>query len=337
MTGSPRSSTPARVHDAAGDWLARRQGNAGPEVERAFRAWLEADPAHRTAYDEAERGWRDSLLLADSAIGRSRGLGRAPFLMRRSTHVGAAGVALAAVLGVTTVGVVQQVGPFALVSPAEAAVYQTGVGEIRTISLADGSRITLDTATRLHVVLTGSDRRIALERGRARFRVTSDRRRPFTVVVPGGEVVARGTLFDVSIAEGVPTVAILEGSVELHSSAPGAPVRSRRLDAGERIALGDRSAPQPISAAQARWVSGMLALDATPLGDAVNAINRYNGTQIRLADQRLARLSVTGAFRSRDPEEFARATAAMFDLTVDRPDPAVILLEPRATAGSPNR
>jgi len=328
MTEPGERPIPDHVHDAAGQWLARRQGGVGPDVERDFNAWLAMDPRHRRAYDLAARDWRDSMLLADSALGRSRKLGRAPFLMQRSTHVGAASLALVAAVGLVTPGLIRERGSFALVSPAEAATYRTSIGEIRTIRLADGSQVTLDTATLLRVTFTSGSRRLALERGRARFRVVPDDQRPFVVTVPGGEVIARSSHFDVSVTQTPPEVAAIEGMVELRS-ASNSEAGSQLLAAGQRVELGDRSAAKPISAAEARWPSGMLGLDATPLGDAVAAINRYNVVQVRLADQRLARLAVTGAFRVGDPQAFARAVAAMFDLHVDRSDGAVIILAPR--------
>lgn len=332
MTEPGERGIPARVHDEAGRWLARLQGDVAPDAERDFNAWLEADPLHRRAYDQVARDWRDSVMLADSEVGRTRKLGRAPFLMRRSTHVGAASLGLAAVLGLVSVGLVRQDGPFALVSPAEAATYRTAIGEVRTIRLSDGSQVTLDTATLVRVTFTAGNRRVALESGRARFRVAPDSRRPFVVAVEDGEVVARGAVFDVSVTDRPARVAAIGGPVELRSIAPAAEAAPRTLEAGQQVAFGGSLAPKPISLAEARWTSGMLGLDATPLGDAVAAINRYNGVQVRLADQRLTGLSVTGAFRARDPQEFARAVAAMFDLDVDRSNTA-ITLTPRRPAG----
>ena len=325
---------PERVHDAAGQWLARRQGEFPPDAEREFRAWLEADPAHRRAYDQAEQTWRDSFMLADSDVGRTRRLTRAPFLMRHRTHVAAAGLGLAAVFGLVTVGIVGGGGPFALVSPAEAAVYRTAVGEIRTIRLSDGSQVTLDTATVLRVTFTARGRRLALEQGRARFHVVPDAKRPLTVVVPGGEVAGRGTLFDVSVNETPARIAAIAGNIELRSTAADAGTGSQRVAAGQQSMLGAKAAPKPISSAEARWPSGMLALDSTPLGDAVAAINRYNDVQVRLADPDLGRMPVTGAFRVRDPQEFARAVAATFELSADRSHANAILLAPRRPQGS---
>lgn len=317
---------PRAIRDAAGDWLARRQEPARPDVERAFAVWIAADPRHRIAYEQAERHLRDCRLLVDSDVGRTRKLVRAPFLMRHSTHVAAASLGVVVLLGIGGVGLLRYGSPLELVSPAQAATYETALGEIRTISLADGSQLTLDTATRVRVTLSASERKVSLERGRARFRVAPAGKRPFTVTVPGGTVVARSTLFDVSVERESPVVAVIEGRVDLTSASDAASHPARTLAAGQTADLGNADTPRPMPAGETQWVSGMLALDGGPLGEAVAAINRYNRIQIRLAEPELARLSVTGAFQVRNPDAFARAVAATFGLGIDRTDPGVILL-----------
>ena len=319
-------SIPRAIQDAAGDWLARRQEPASPDVERAFAVWLDADPRHRIAYEQAERHWQESRLLSDSDVGRTRKLVRAPFLMRHSTHVAAASLGVVVLLGIGSVGLLRYGSRLELVSPAQAATYETALGEIRTISLADGSQLTLDTATRVHVQLSTSERKVSLERGRARFRVAPDGKRPFTVTVPGSTVVARSTLFDVSLESGNPAVVVIEGRVDLTNTSDAASHPARTLAAGQTVELGNAETARPTEAGETQWVSGMLALDGGPLGDAVAAVNRYNRIQIRLAEPELARLSVTGAFQVRNPDAFARAVAATFGLGIDRTDPGVILL-----------
>lgn len=325
MTDEVRA-IPRAIRDAAGDWLARRQEPARPDVERAFAVWMDADPRHRIAYEQAERHWRESRLLADSEVGRTRKLVRAPFLMRHSTHVAAASLSVVVLLGIGSVGLLRYGSPLELVSPAQAATYETALGEIRTISLADGSQLTLDTATRVHVTLTANERKVSLERGRARFRVAPDGKRPFTVTVRGGTVVARSTLVDVSVESGSPVVAVIEGRVDLTSTSDVTSRTARTLAAGQTANLNNAETPRPTQAGETQWVSGMLSLDGGLLGDAVAAVNRYNRIQIRLAEPGLARLSVTGAFQVRNPDAFARAVAATFGLGIDRTDPGVILL-----------
>lgn len=319
-------SVPRAIQDAAGDWLARRQEPASPDVERAFAVWLDADPRHRIAYAQAERHWQDSSLLADSDVGRTRKLVRAPFLMRHSTHVAAASLGVVVLLGIGGVGLLRYESPLELVSPAQAATYETALGEIRTISLADGSQLTLDTATRVRITFSASERKVSLERGRARFRVAPDGKRPFTVTIPGGTVVARSTLFDVSVESGSPVVAVIEGRVDLTSTSDAAFRPARTLAAGQTADMVNADTPRPTLSTETQWVSGMLALDGGPLGEAVAAINRYNRIQIRLAEPELARLSVAGAFQVRNPDAFARAVAATFGLGIDRSDPGVLLL-----------
>jgi len=322
MSEQGADGIPASVHDVAEDWLARQEGGLDPAAERKFAAWLAADPVHRRAYAHAKETWQDSRLLAHSHVGRARRLPRAPFYMRRSTHVGAAGVVMAAMVGVVTVGVVERGSPFALVTPAEAETYQTSLGEIRTFTLADGSRVTLDTATVLRVRFNKDVRQIELNRGRARFEVAAGDRRPFTVAVAGTDVTAHGRVFDVSAAEGAPQVAVFDGTVAWQGHNAAA---LRTLAAGQQTTL-DASGSEAISPADTRWVSGMLALDATPLGEALTAINRYNAVQIRVADPALSTLQVTGAFRVCDPDGFARGMAAMFGLTLARPNGTTIVL-----------
>ncbi|HKY82354.1 MAG TPA: FecR domain-containing protein [Sphingobium sp.] len=333
MTEPGGTEIPQSIHEAAEKWLVRRAGGSDPASERDFALWIYADPRHRIAYDRIKRDWQLGTLLQERHVGQNRSLPRAPFWMRQKTHIAAAGLGAAILLGVASVGLLRPGGPLAMSSEAQAAVYETAVGEIRTISLADGSTVILDTASRLRVQLSGGERRLDLDRGRARFRVAADRKRVFRVRVAGGEIVAHGTLFDVSLIGAHPWVTVFDGSVELYRPDVRGPTKT--LVPGQSMAFDGHRTGQAVSAAEARWVSGMLALDAAPLAEAVAAINRYNRIQIRLAQPFAMPLRMTGAFRVRDPEEFARAVAASFHLKVERPDSTTILLvAPPQQAGS---
>jgi transmembrane sensor len=313
------------VHDAAARWLARREaGELG--IERALDAWLRADARHRIAFEEIAGAWRESSALAASRLGRERKLAKAPVYMRRSTHLAMAGAGLVAVVGLASFGLVRSTSPFGIVAQAEAATYETGLGEIRLIRLDDGSRLVLDTQSRVKVSFTASARRLELTQGRARFHVAPGRR-PFAVSAAGIRIVPAGKLFDVSLIDGRPVVAALEGSVELRGARDVSAEAARQtLAQGEKAAPGSGSEPERIAASDIQWVSGMLALDATPLRSALAAINRYNAVQLRLADPRLGELKVTGAFPAREPGRFADAVARMFGLGIVHPDSGTILL-----------
>jgi transmembrane sensor len=80
-------------------------------------------------------------------------------------------------------------------------------------------------------------------------------------------------------------------------------------------------ARQNVTALEMEWTSGMAVLQATPVSTAVNAINRYNRTQILIDSPELERKRMTGAFDVRDPLSFARAVAKLFGATV-KPAPS---------------
>src|SRR3569833_3872822 len=98
-----------QVREAA-IWLARlRADDRSPEDERAFRAWLMADPRHAAAF-EAVNGMWDSV----GALSRDMRNGAVPLEPRFSRRtLLSGGVGLAVVAG----------GTFALVHSAAAAVY----------------------------------------------------------------------------------------------------------------------------------------------------------------------------------------------------------------------
>src|SRR3546814_14384292 len=87
-----------------------------------------------------------------------------------------------------------------LLSPARAETYATGHGAIRRFTLADGSLVTLDTDSRVAVVIDRSKRHALLLRGRARSVVAADPR-PFPIQAGNGDVGTAQGAIDVKSAE----------------------------------------------------------------------------------------------------------------------------------------
>lgn len=109
---------------------------------------------------------------------------------------------------------------------------RTAIGEQRSVALADGSLVQLNTNSELRVTLLPHERRVTLERGEARFTVAKDPNRPFFVTTPQATVRAIGTVFNVQIAPQGTDVAVLEGKVEVSTrpKKPTAPVLGPRLE-----------------------------------------------------------------------------------------------------------
>jgi len=77
--------------------------------------------------------------------------------------------------------------------------YATRIGERSTIRLADGSVVTLDTASRVSLDLTTANREVHLLGGQANFEVAKDKARPFVVYAGDRRITAVGTAFDVRL------------------------------------------------------------------------------------------------------------------------------------------
>src|SRR5690606_7134707 len=91
----------------------------------------------------------------------------------------------------------------------------TGIGERRVVALADGSSITLDSATSVDVKYAANERRIVLRDGQIFVTVAPDTARPFIVEARQGTVRALGTAFNVRAYDGGARVAVTEHAVRV--------------------------------------------------------------------------------------------------------------------------
>jgi transmembrane sensor len=201
------------------------------------------------------------------------------------------------------------------------ATYRTALGEQRTITLADGSRVTLNTDSVLRTRGSNGQRLIYLDRGQAFFKVAHDRAHPFIVTAAGRTVTALGTEFDVRVDRGRFHVVLVEGRVKVE-----APVAAARREAGAPAEAPKSQATELVAGSQlvavsdrdwrvaradipeeTAWVTGWLKFDGQPLGDVVAELGRYSNQRIVLADPALASAPVSGRFRPENMGAFVRA------------------------------
>lgn len=310
---------PIRAQAAA--WFAHLRADDVSEGDRLrWRAWLDSDPRHRDAYERFERLWSALGDFAPSAEitrrlpqRRAYPRSRAPARALRWLAGGAA-VALAVVAGWKLLAPV----------PAPDVLYASAVGERRSVALADGTRVDLDTDTRLRVRYTERERWITLDHGRAFFRVARDPARPLHVDTPEGSVRAIGTQFEVYRRPRATDVALFEGKVQLQSSGrDGAARVLGTLAPGQRtqVRTGAPLRVEAFNAADAPgWISGRLVFEDQPLAIAIEEFNRYGGRRLRATDAEVGALRVSGVFRSDDPSGFVEALRSVYGVSVRTDD-----------------
>jgi transmembrane sensor len=317
-----------RIDAEAAAWAVRlSRGSLSNGQQAELDAWLKADTRHRGALVRSSAAWIDLDRLAALA-GRTR---QADSWSRLAQGIGpspsrrwflAAGLATTAVAGGG--------GGWWYLSQ-RGQVYVSDVGEVRRVTLADGSSMLLNTATRAVVHFKAQLREVELIRGEGLFEVAKEVTRPFIVRAGGVSVRAVGTVFAVRALSEDVDVTVTEGVVEVaDTDLPGSAAR-QRVSADQRAVVTPRQGikVQAVSAAQAErrlaWRDGMLAFDGEPLFEAVAEINRHNLRKIKIDDPRLGERPVVGIFRASDEEGFARAVAAALNAESSEGDDTIHL------------
>lgn len=298
-----------RVRAEAAAWIARLHGPARTrEMEEGFRCWLAEHPAHAAEFELATDAWNETahvpLSRAPDVTDERSTVRRNPWAWRLAAGM-AAGVVAAAWIA----------------HGLSRTVVSTGVGEQETIVLADGSRVTLNTNSRVIVHYGRRTRNVILRYGEAYFQVVHNAVRPFVVQAGSQKVIDVGTSFVVrrdGVGQGSLSVTVVEGRVavapvsvaDILPKVP--PLKVVFVSAGNRLLLRPHALPriqaEPPTQATA-WLRGELIFNDTDLGAAAAQLNRYNSVKIVLGSAQLENIHVSGLFRIGASESFARTVA----------------------------
>ncbi len=300
MTGG-QTDIDAEIAEAAIAWLVRLQGEAVTERDWLdFDAWLTASPDHAQAYDAVLTF--DHRLIADSRleaepVGASVDAPLAakvvPLRPARRVWIWSVGAAIAAgfVAGAVLVPSKGLIG-------GRETTYVTGVGERRTIALEDGSRIDMNSASRVTVRFERHARRIEMGDAQVFFDVAKDPARPFLISAGDTQVRVVGTRFDVRRRDGQVAVNVQRGLVEVrpHLSAGAAPFRLRPgqgLSHQEGQAADARLSTVAVDEV-AGWRQGRLIYRDQPLSQIAGDMNRLFPRPVKLGDAEAANMRLSG-------------------------------------------
>ncbi|MFT3789756.1 MAG: FecR domain-containing protein [Rudaea sp.] len=318
----------------ASEWFAAfRFDDVDATARKRFSEWLRSSPVHIHAYLELAQLWAEmpggeargqvgieafleAPKTADAEIIPLDTSSPAPARIPTRTPRRILKVAFAAVASL----LIAFVGWWSLGGYTE---YRTDKGEQRSITLADGSFLDLNSESAVRVHFTRQVREVNLLAGQALFRVAKDKQRPFVVVAGTREVIAVGTQFDVQRHDGSTIVTVIEGRVAVTSPgsdfsrvlwpnssvdpsvlAGGMPADLLLIGAGEQAIVTPQSAVKPKHAdivTATAWVQQKLVFEATPLSEVVDQFNRYSARHLVVDDPRLATLGISGVYSSTDP------------------------------------
>ena len=330
------------LHLAAADWFVRLQSTeVSLEDTLAWQAWLGENSANAAAFARIEE---TSQVLRD--VPPPAALPAA--LLARDRYD--ASVAISAwkpratqrwVQG--TLGVAASFAVFALAfafwkTPAAATnAFETEVGENRSVTLADGSIVSLGGDTRIEVALSENVRAIELTKGEALFKVAKDAARPFKVRAGDATIVAVGTEFNVERDSDRAIVSVTEGRVVVNPVSGLLPVsllqgfkpklRSVHVSAGQQTTAGRAGIEEPTKMEDPAtgWQIGHLAFRLQPLRYVLEDVNRYAHKPIVLENEGMGELVITGTVERENIGGWVKSLEHAFDLQATEEADQIVL------------
>ncbi|MGB5954234.1 FecR domain-containing protein [Pseudomonas sp.] len=280
----------------------------GSEATReAHRQWLRDDPRHAQAWGRVERlqatfGQLDPR-AARPALQSSRAK-RRTVLKVLALLVGTSGV----------ISIGARTDPWRKMM----ADYSTGTGERLPLTLADGSRVLLNTGTALDISFDENLRQVVLREGEVFIQTASDpMSRPFIVRTQFGDLRALGTQFLVRINPAGARVSVLEHAVEWGSAGAGdAPVR---VDSGQQLDFSATAVgvPVPLAKGADAWRDNLLVVSDWRLADVIAELSRYRTGHLG-CDGRVAELRISGSFQLGDIDVVLDNLSAMLPIRLRR-------------------
>lgn len=353
----------SELRQEANEWRFRLEDGLTEAELADFDRWLAGSRIHVEALAEAETFW--------SATGRSDYLAQlAPMVEQRlqkasaaeardpehefnlfpmsepssvfalySNKLVGASLALAASVAVfIAIGGPQFLGTR---SQSQVQSFVTLEGNTQLIRLADETRVTLGSDSRLEVEFTQNARNVRLGQGDASFDVTSNRARPFTVATEIGEVLVTGTRFNMRLGEEDLTIAVAEGSVRVSkvqadetkvNSPTVTLVAYQAIDLNARAGFGEiyeafprSEAGKAVRTVETVPVTRQLVYVREPLQTIAEDLNRYTDRPIRVSDD-VAMLELSGTYDAQDLDAVLRSVEEALPVRVVTMDQETLIV-----------
>lgn len=327
------------IEEIASAWLTRRDSNHWTDADQAqLDEWLEESVLHHVTFLRLELGWDEAHRLKALGAGIEGDEPPPPGKWNLTPFFQSAGSEPDEMVSPAAVEVKAPADrEFSIVRrpwPASLAAslilltvlawrlwpaghdYETPVGGMLLVPIADGSKVTLNTDSQVRVMLSDRERRIELSQGEIFVDVAKDPTRPLIVLAGSRQVIAVGTQFSVRRDADDIQVVVTEGQVRVADASS-----ARSLTAGSvarAMESGILVQKTTVLEAEERlsWRSGVLMFRDETLREAVAEFNRYNVRQIVIEDPAAAEMRIEGNFRSTNVDAFARLLEEVYPVTV---------------------
>ena len=363
-----------KLINRAVDWFVRLRGdNLSDEDHQQYRDWLDSDNRHEQAGQKIDEEWQSLGELSPWAATELTSLSQkfdaevhvtktVSWWLRWSRPIAVAtGVIAVAIVsfnlltgqpGLLDSNLVARGGLLVNKLLYGDTKFETLEGEQRKITLRDGSRAHLNSASLVQVHYTDEIREITLLQGEALFEVVKQASRPFVVKAGNRKVVAVGTTFSVYFKQDDIQVTVVEGQVAIlpttirakafmaQGSERGREARANEvseelndavilLTSDHQVSVSAKGKAGEVKVVEASkltaWERGLLVLDGMPLRQVAEEISRYVPGEVWVANG-VPDYPVTGVIKIRDKESMLRLLSEVVPVTAVRESSKVTTL-----------
>jgi transmembrane sensor len=336
MIKTKSSNVIVSITEQANQWYSRIERGLSSSEKSELVAWCNQNEAHHRALLNLENLWTDLSILNEL-----NGLFPIDSAKKKSKTFLYTSLFFMFICFLLVSGHIFNADPKSIYNDFKAYAnnevnqrFETRIGEQNSIKLPDGSSVTLNTNTILDINFTETHRKLTLVKGEAKFDVTKDLERPFTVITGNSSFTALGTIFNVQkenekdiellVTEG--RVLISDADTEITQlidqiSQPNVhTIEDLILGQGEKTNIRNNVhfPIQILSEEQQKqdlaWQKGILIFDGEPLKSALNEVSRYTGANFTIIDDELSKLKVSGYFKTNDVEGLLQSLYYNFDI-----------------------
>lgn len=212
---------------------------------------------------------------------------------------------------------------------------ETGFGEVRRVTLPDGSIVTLNAHSFLHIPRFGFGERSRVVRlaGEATFSVRHlPGHQPFVVQTPTAvEVVVLGTEFNVYARPRGTQVVLRKGRVQLTYHRPAQPAGQLLMQPGDLVRFDEGGEPAIRHGTRTdvvtAWHDHRFVFEQTSMAEIADLLRENYNLTVRLKAPSLAARTVSGSFRAASADELVQVLAQLLEINYSRQQDIITFFE----------
>ncbi|MCU4677497.1 FecR domain-containing protein [Catenovulum sp. 2E275] len=319
MAESKMNDSKEKLQEEALDWILLLQDNPdNSDVLKQHKDWLASSENHQRVWQESQNVWEllgnlDTVSnnISESPQQPEKNKSKQKFFFNSVLYFASAACLLLTMLpGLWNVFFTD---------------YYTQAGQVQTISLEDGSKLTLGADSAIKVEFNEQYRKVEILQGQVYFDVVHNPNKPFLVKSDDLDVQVLGTSFDIELGEQATWLGVESGVVKAESN-DQVNVLTEGMLLNIQPVIGENTISNTAQHNVSSWREGRLFVKNRKVKDIIYTLERYFSGYIYVADDSILEQKVTGSFQLNQVESALSAVIRPYGGKVTSISPYILIV-----------